>query len=69
MEPGFLAEFVRAEEGRQVAWHPGNPRSDQVSFLGIEVSTSWTVRLDSELLEPVTQYRCTGCGLIESYAH
>lgn len=69
MEPGFMAEYHQGDEGRQVAWHPGSPKAEQVSFLGIDVSTSWLVRLDTELLEPVTQYRCSGCGYIEAYAH
>lgn len=69
MDPGFLAEYFEQEEGRQLAWHPGRPRAESVSFLGIDVSSSWAVRLDPELLEPVTQYRCTGCGFLEAYAH
>jgi hypothetical protein len=68
MEPGFLAHPV-IEGSHQVVWHPGEPRPEQFSFLGIEVAQSWEVRLDPELLEPVTQYRCAGCGYIESYAH
>ena len=68
MEPGFLAH-PSLEHSHQVAWHPGEPRAEQVSFLGIEVNRSWQVRLAPDLLEPVTQYRCTGCGYLESYAH
>jgi DNA-directed RNA polymerase subunit RPC12/RpoP len=71
MQPGFLAYPADASGlgGRQVVWHPGEPKREQVSFLGVEVSQSWEVRVDPDLLEPVTQYRCTGCGYIESYAH
>lgn len=71
MEPGFLAfpADFEGSGGRQVAWHPGEARREQVSFLGVEVSQSWEVRVDPELLEPLTQYRCCGCGFIESYAH
>ncbi len=68
MEPGFLAN-PSPEGSLQVAWHPGSPRSEQVSYLGIEVSRSWEVRLDPDLLEPVTQYRCSSCGFLEAYAH
>lgn len=68
MEPGFLAHPV-IERSHQIAWHPGEPRSEQVSYLGIEVSRSWEVRIDPDHLEPVTQYRCVGCGYLEAYAH
>lgn len=68
MDPGFLA-YPGLDGSLQVAWHPGEPRSEQVSFLGIEVSRSWEVRLDHDLLEPVTQYRCSSCGYLEAYAH
>ena len=68
MEPGFLAHPWR-EKSCQVVWHPGEPRPEQVSYLGVEVNMSWEVRLHPDLIEPVTQYRCTGCGYIESYAH
>lgn len=71
MQPGFLAYPADPGGlgGRQVAWHPGEPKSEQVSYLGIEVSQSWEVRVDPDQLEPVTQYRCTSCGYLESYAH
>lgn len=69
MEPGFCADLLEGHEARQVAWHPGLPRADRIVYLGIEVSQCWEVRVDPELLEPVTQYRCSGCGYLEAYAH
>lgn len=68
MESGFMAHPL-TEGSRQVAWHPGAPRPEQVSYLGIDVAQSWEVRLDPDLLEPITWYRCTGCGVLEAYAH
>ena len=68
MEPGFLAHPL-AEGSRQVAWHPGAPQPENINYLGIEVGQTWEVRLDPDRLEPITWYRCTGCGLLEAYAH
>lgn len=68
MQPGFLATPGR-ETSLQVAWHPGEARPENHSFLGVDVGLSWVVALDPVALEPITVYRCPGCGYLEGYAH
>jgi hypothetical protein len=66
-DPGFLAELSPGTDGRQVAWHPGTARPAKSSYLGVDVNSDWSVRLDPEALEPVTYYKCLSCGYLEAY--
>ena len=57
METGFIMDYVaEAVARRQSLWVPGEP---QTNWLGI-------VKDASAL--PVTTYRCTDCGWLDSYA-
>lgn len=67
METGFMVQQTQLDEGLQLCWHPGRPRSQGGNFLGIDLNSSGKVTIDPESLEPVTQYRCSGCGFLEAY--
>jgi predicted nucleic-acid-binding Zn-ribbon protein len=57
MEPGFVLD--RGPGGvAQESWVDGAP-----------VPSNWTgLKVKAHQLVPVTTYRCTGCGYLESYA-
>jgi predicted nucleic-acid-binding Zn-ribbon protein len=56
MEEGFVVDMGR-NHAIQPSWSPGPPKR---SF--------WTgLKLDRNALRPVTTYRCTACGYLESY--
>ena len=58
MGTGFLVDRGESDRKHVVKWVEGIP---QKSF--------WTGIATSKLLMlPVTTYRCTGCGYLESYA-
>ncbi len=58
MEPGFVLDRNRFDD-RQSTWVEGSLQSN-----------IWTGSVKSSEREqvPVTTYRCTGCGYLESYA-
>ena len=57
MEPGFIADASQAAFVQE-RWSSGAP---QASFWG-------GVKVNRSELLPVTTYRCTNCGYLESYA-
>jgi len=57
MEDGFTLDHTHGEK-LQAAWVEGPPKH---SF--------WTgLRAPRAIQHPITTYRCTGCGYLESYA-
>jgi len=58
MEPGFVLDRNRFDD-RQSTWMEGSLESN-----------IWTgsVKASERVQIPVTTYRCTGCGYLESYA-
>ena len=57
MDEGFALDHTYGAN-MQAAWVEGRPRR---SF--------WTgVKLAGAVQHPITMYRCTGCGYLESYA-
>lgn len=67
MQSGFLVQHTDLDEGLEVFWHPGTPRSSGGNFLGIDINSSGKVGVDPESLRNVTQYCCEGCGFLEAY--
>lgn len=58
MGTGFLIDRGESDRKHLVQWVEGIP---QKSF--------WTgIATSKRLMLPVTTYRCTGCGYLESYA-
>ena len=57
MEEGFVLDHTY-EANMQAAWVEGQP-----------LRSFWTVlKLPAGAPHPITTYRCTGCGYLESYA-
>ena len=57
MEEGFVLDQTYGANA-QAAWIEGQPRR-----------SVWTgLKVDRGALNPITTYRCTGCGYLESYA-
>lgn len=57
MEPGFVPDYTENRYSRQ-NWWPGEP---QKSF--------WTgFKIERDQVIPVTTFRCSKCGYLESYA-
>ena len=58
MEPGFVLDRNRFDD-RQSTWMEGSLESN-----------IWTggAKASERIQIPVTVYRCTGCGYLESYA-
>ncbi len=57
MEEGFTVDFSHANS-LQTRWHRGKP------------AKGWVVeaKVKTEEMLRITTYRCTGCGLLRSYA-
>ena len=53
---------------RQAQWAAGPPESRDDTFLGMKVFEEWALKVEEEHLKPVVTYRCSDCGLLESYA-
>jgi hypothetical protein len=57
MEEGYVLDRVRPPAMGQAVWIPGAP-----------VRSFWTgLKVDRATMKPITTYRCTGCGYLESY--
>lgn len=61
MEEGFIPD--QGETNQSPYWQPGRPEA--VRFLGMNVGK---VNVDKDQWRPITTYRCTQCGFLESYA-
>jgi hypothetical protein len=59
MESGFMIERGGGPRDRQVRWVEGEP-IPTLWFAGVKIQ-------DQEPI-PVTTYRCSGCGYLESFA-
>jgi Domain of unknown function (DUF6487) len=56
MEEGYVLDRAHAAVA-QAVWVAGPP-----------VRSFWTgLKIDRTALKPITTYRCTGCGYLESY--
>ncbi|MCE7873160.1 hypothetical protein DYH09_22680 [bacterium CPR1] len=67
MESGFSVELGRNDVYQSV-WHPGPPGPRQDKILGINLASEKSVEVDPARTRPITTYRCSGCGFLESYA-
>jgi len=64
MEAGFVPDFSYLQV-MQTCWHRGTP--EDATFLGMKVAQGG-IKHDPKRMIRITTYRCTGCGLLRSYA-
>lgn len=57
MEEGFTIDSGDYDSPRIAAWHPGTPDRRW-----------WGLKVAKAKKRPLVSWRCTGCGLLETYA-
>jgi hypothetical protein len=62
MEEGFIIEYMDFNHTQVSNWVEGQPTDNRVLGLSAGLKTK-----DRRML-PVSSFRCTGCGYVESYA-
>ncbi len=62
MEEGFIPDITR-NAVLPSCWHPGPP--EKATFFGLPVGT----KIDSKRMQPIRTWRCSSCGLLQSFAH